>query len=236
MLDQFLGAILLLFGFQLGGSVRGESTPSAVTKNSSPSSHLKPLVRNDMASIEKKFLEKREKARLNWENKHASFAATLALIKDEKKKARVELLQNRLTEINTNQTTMLMGTVKRLDVGVGELYKIAQEYGVESGKDMSGVSSSIETASKAVADAATKVTAQAEKTYVITVTSETNLKTDFEKSREALAKDLKGVRDSVQNARKKVGDALKAVKNATGKSMKIYIQTEEIPVTPSVSP
>jgi len=221
MLEQLLGALLFLFGFQLGGSVRGESTPSAVTASSSS------ILHNDIAGLEAKFLKNQKNALSNWEAKRASFSASLAIIKDEKKKTRMETLQNRLNEINKNQTTLYMGTLKLLNTGVEKIQEASQQHATESGKNTSDVTAKISSANTAIADAITIVTEQAQKTYVMTITAETQLKQDFGKERSKLASDLKKSRDAVGNARKKVGDALKALKNVAGKPIKILLTTEE---------
>jgi hypothetical protein len=220
MFEQLAGALLFLFGFQ-SGNVRGESTPSAHTASSSS------VLRNDITSLGTRFLEKQKKALSNWEAKRASFSASLSVIKDEKKRTRLETVQNRLNEINTRETALFMKKLTYLNWAVVEMEKIASTSSQESGKDMSGVTSKLSSAAGAIADAISIVTVQAEKTYVMTITSEANMKNDFKVQRSKLASDLKKCRDAVQNARKKVGEALKALKDTTGKPIKILIPTEE---------
>jgi len=233
MLEQLLGALLYLFGFQTGGFVRGESTPSAVA-----SSSVKPFIPNNIVSLEAKFLEKQATAVSAWEAKRASFSASLQAIKDEKKKTLLETIQNRLTEINKNQTALLMRKLKRLNIGVEEMQKLAQKYEQDSGKDLSAVTSSLVAANEAIADGISIVTAQAEKTYIVSITSETKAKNDVGKVRIQLASDLKKVRDAVADARKKVGEAFKALRNATGKPVTIFIPIETTgnSQTPTVTP
>jgi hypothetical protein len=240
MLEQLLAALLFLFGFQTGGSIRGESTSSAVSSTSATTTttSAKPFIPNNIVSLQAKFLEKQATAVSSWEAKRASFSASLKTIKDEKKKTLLETIQNRLTEINKNQTELLMRKLKRLNIGVEEMQKLAQAYEKESGKDLSAVTTSLSTANQAIADTISTVTVQAGKTYVISITSETNAKNDVGKVRSQLSSDLKKVRDAVANARKKVGEALKALKNATGKPVTIFIPIETTgnSQTPTVTP
>ena len=221
MLDQFLGALLFLFGFGSGGNVRGDSTPSANIAS------VSSVLKTDIRQAELRFLERQKKAVTQWETKRASFSASLKTIRTEKKKTQLETVQNRLNEINKNQTTRNMATLKKLNQAVGEIEKRAQLLSQESGKDSSDVISKLNTANAAISDAIESVTLQAEKTYVMIISSEANVKKDFGVQRSALASDLKNVRDDVHNARKKVGDTLKALKNMTGTQVKILIEKVE---------
>jgi len=233
MLDQLLGAVLFLFGIQ-SGNVRGDSTPSAIASSSASATssamkneeRFRAIPKNDLKALEMKFLEKKKNALRVWESKHASFSASLKTIKNEKKKVLLEELQNRIMGINAHQTSLFMTVLKRLNYGVEEMQKIAEAYALETGKDLSSVTTSLTNASKAISDAITAVTAQADKTYMVSITSETKLKDDFGKARSLLASDLKKVRDLVHDARKKVGEALKALKSAIGKPVKITVQSD----------
>jgi len=235
MFEQLLGALLFLFGFQTGGSIRGESTPSAIASTSATNAttSVKSLTPNNIVSLQTKFQEKHEQAVAAMEAKRASFSASLKAIKDEKKKAILETIQTRLTQINENQTTLLMNKLKRLNVGVEEMQKLAEKHEQDSGKDLSSVADSLSTANTAIADAIIAITTQAEKTYSISITTETNAKNDVGKARKQLAEDLKKVRDAVQNARKKVGEALKALKSAIGKPVLITVQSTGETTVPS---
>jgi len=232
MLDQLFGALLFLFGFSGNGSVRGESTPSAsATPSATAESNkniksVKLVTPINIATLQAKFEEKHAQAVTAMEAKRASFSASLQIMKDEKKRAIVESIQNQFAKMNEDQTALLMGRLKKLSTGVEEMQKVAEEFEKESGKDLSSVASSLSLANTAITDAIAAVTAQAEKTYSISVTSEANAKNDVGKVRKQIASDLKKVRDSVQNARKKVGDAFKALKTAIGKPVLITVQSE----------
>jgi hypothetical protein len=115
------------------------------------------------------------------------------------------------------------------------MQKVAEKHEQDSGEDLTSVATSLSLANTAIAEAIAAVTAQAEKTYSISVTSETNAKNDVGKVRKQLAADLKKVRDSVQNARKKVGDALKALKSAIGKPVLITVQSTGDELNPTVT-
>jgi len=235
MFEQFLGTLLFLLGFQRGGSVRGESTPSAITSASNTSTAsaakaaalLSAIKVHDIKAVNATFLARLEKSQSLWETKRASFSASLKAIHNEKKVTLMETIQNRLMEINKNQTTLLMNKLTFLSRALEQIKKAAEGFAVESGKDPSSVVAAIETANTAITDAISAVTIQAEKQYIISVSNETTLKTNVEVQKKLLVSDLKKVRDLVMNARKKVGDALKALKTYTGSSETLMISTEE---------
>jgi len=217
MVDHIVGSLLFLLN--LTGSIRGESTPSAVATTSA-------LVRqNDMTALEKKFMAIQLHTLTNMEVKRASFAASLSSVADEKKRLRIETVLGRLNEINTLQTTLFMNILKRLQTGLNEVQTKADAYGKETGKDLSKVYQAIDLANTALADAVTAVTVQAEQVYTLTVTTAGSVRESYGKERSKLASDLKKVRDTVQNARKKVGEALKAYRAASGKTDKIIVPT-----------
>ena len=218
MFDQLFGAIL--FFFNMLGSVRGESTPSASIATSS-------AVATDIPTLKKNFETVQTQALTSWEVKRASFAATLTGIKNEKKQTTLETLQNRLQEINKTQTILLMGKLKRLHWAILRIQTLTASYGTDSGKDVSKIMTMITTAEKAIAEAMAAVTLQAEKTYVMTITTESTAKKAFVEQRKLLADDLKKVRDLVKTARKKVGDALKALNDATGTTATIVVPEED---------
>ena len=119
------------------------------------------------------------------------FKAKLAKIKDEKKQKIVEKLDARFNEVNLKRTTQM---TKHLDKMSEILTKIAG--------DTASASSAIQTARDAV-------TTQAAKTYVITISTEANLKMDVGKVRSQLEMDLRAVHKLVVAARRAVREAIK---------------------------
>lgn len=147
---------------------------------------LRKDVKNMKASNAAEIKEKREIMKKDIEAKREEFKAKIAKIKDEKKKVIVEKLDTRFNEVNAKRTTQM---TKHLD-------KMSEILGRISG-DVSSASAAIQTARDAVS-------AQAAKTYVITISSEANLKTDVGKVRSQLEADLKAVNELVIAARKAV--------------------------------
>lgn len=120
------------------------------------------------------------------EVKRAAFKEKLAEIKDEKKQKIIEKLDTRFNEVNAKRTAQM---TKHLD-------KMSEILGKVTG-DTSSARAAIQTARDAV-------TVQAAKTYVITISTEANLKTDVGKVRSQLEADLRAVNELVIAARKAV--------------------------------
>lgn len=119
------------------------------------------------------------------------FKENLKKIKDEKKQKIVEKLDIRFNEVNLKRTAQM---TKHLDRMTEILSKVTG--------DTASASSAIQTARDAV-------TAQAAKTYVITISTEANLKMDVGKVRSQLEYDLKAVQELVKSARLAVRALLK---------------------------
>lgn len=120
------------------------------------------------------------------------FKAKLAKIRDEKKKAIVEKLDARFAEVNEKRTNQMSGHLYRMS---GILDKV-------TGKDVTAARAAIQVAS-------TAVSAQAAKSYLITITTEANLKMDVGKVRSQLESDLRVVHQLVIEARKAVQAVIK---------------------------
>lgn len=113
-----------------------------------------------------------------------NFKTKLRSIRDEKKKALVEKLDARFAEVNTKRTTQM---AKHLDKMTEILGKTIPE--IQKAREAN--------------------TAQAAKTYIITITTEKNLKMDVGKVRSQLEADLKAVHELVVAARKAVKAVIK---------------------------
>ncbi|MBI5358014.1 hypothetical protein HZB69_00055 [Candidatus Amesbacteria bacterium] len=135
--------------------------------------------------------KRRDVMKKDIEAKRMEFKTKVVKIKDEKKKLIVEKLDARFNEINAKRTAQM---TKHLDKMSEILAKVTG--------DTASASSAIQTARDAV-------TAQAAKTYVITISTEANLKMDVGKVRSQLEADLKSVNELVIAARKAVQSLLK---------------------------
>jgi hypothetical protein len=148
-------------------------------------------IKKDRIKLKDDIKERRDVMKKDIEAKRMEFKTKVAMIKDEKKKLTVEKLDTRFNEVNLKRTAQM---TKHLDKMTEMLTKVTG--------DTASASSAIQTARDAV-------TAQAAKTYVITISTEANLKMDVGKVRSQLEADLKAVRELVNTARQAVRILLK---------------------------
>lgn len=129
--------------------------------------------------------------------KRAEFKEKLAKIKDEKKQKIVEKLDIRFSEVNSKRTTQMTSNLDKMTTILDKLF--------DKGVNVATPSNAIQTALDAV-----KI--QAAKTYVISISTEANLKMDVGKVRSQLEADLKVVNELVVAARKAVAAAILTLK------------------------
>lgn len=139
------------------------------------------------------------------------FRTKLAGIRDEKKKAIVEKMDQRISELNK----------KRTDLMVKHLAKIEEILNkVEArGNDTPAVVTAIATARSSIATAKQQVSDQSGKTYTIEITTEGRLGAAVSAVRTALSKDLQTAHQSVVTARKSVRDVLTALAKVVGEKL-----------------
>lgn len=146
------------------------------------------------------------------------FRARLSAIRDAKKKAIVERVDQRLAQINTNRTGTMTRHLTKIEEILDRIETRADTIAA-SGKDVGAVRTAITTARTAIASAKTTVAAQAAKTYAIDITTEANLGSAMSSVRTAFAKDLQAAHQSVVTARKSVRDVLTALAKVVGEKL-----------------
>jgi len=146
------------------------------------------------------------------------FRTRLSAIRDEKKKAIVERIDQRIAQINANRTGIMTRHLTKIEEILDRIE--ARAFEVEkTGKEISAVKTAIATARTAIATAKTTVTTQAAKTYTIDITTEDKLDSAASAARTAFAKDLQAAHQTVVTARKSVRDVLKALANVVGEKL-----------------
>lgn len=106
-----------------------------------------------------------------------AYKQKLLTIKDERKKMQVEKIDARIANTNKNLTNKMTESLNRLNKIMEKLAKRAQILKSE-GKDIGLYETAAANAQTAITNATTAVSTQAAKTYNITITSETLLKTN----------------------------------------------------------
>lgn len=149
---------------------------------------------------------KREEIKNKAEAARTQLKAKLVKIKDEKKKAIVERVDNRIVELNNNQMDHLSNVLDQLDK---VLLKINDrtDAAAAKGRDVTAVRTAIESAKTGIAAARAAIVAQSGKVYTITITTESKLGTDVGKATKLVHADIVGVREKVKTAREAVHKA-----------------------------
>jgi hypothetical protein len=160
----------------------------------------------------------REAAKKELEVHKNEFRQKLAVIKDTKKQAIVERVSTNCQNINVKRTGKMTEMLAKLSTILTNVSNRAASASA-TGKDTSGVESAVTTAQSAIADAQLSVAGQAGKICTISITTESNLKTDVGKTVSGLEADLKSVYAEVIVARKSVGEAVKALALVLGESL-----------------
>ena len=143
------------------------------------------------------------------------FKAKLAELKDENKKEVVERIDTRLTTLNTNMTDHFNKVLARLTEILNKI-ETRTNTAKTNGKDTSAVEAAIVSARTAISTAQAAVTTQKGKTYVITINTESTLRSDVSTVVQSLRTDLKALKEVVQSARKAVISAAVAFGHAMG--------------------
>ncbi len=146
------------------------------------------------------------------------FRARLSAIRDEKKKAIVERIDQRIAQINANRTSIMLRHLTKIGETLNRI-EARTDTVAASGKDVAAVRTAIATARTAITTAQTTVNAQAAKPYTINITTEANLGSAVSTTRQAFAKDLQAAHQSVVTARKSVRDVLKALAKVVGEKL-----------------
>lgn len=163
----------------------------------------KNLMEQKKAEFKNKVEAARTELKTRIETKKQELKTRLAKIKDERKKQVVEKIDGQLDELNKRR-------VDHFSQVLDQIEKVLDKIGSRTAKakansrDVSTVETAITEAEKVIAASREAVKTQAGKTYTITITTETALRQDVGKARQALHADLVKVQDSVKAAREAV--------------------------------
>jgi len=167
----------------------------------------------------------RDEAQAKIKDRRDDLREKIGRIKDEKKQEAASKIANQMEHINQVWTNHFVNVLDRLDAVLQKI-KSRTEKAVANGTDVSSVNTAIAGAETAIASARTAVAAQAQKTYVVDMTSVTQdtsttagqnslmgeLRKKFKDLRDQLFGDLTALRDgAMKDARTAVHDVLKTL-------------------------
>lgn len=146
------------------------------------------------------------------------FRTKLDSIRDEKKKTKVENLDQRISQINANRTSIMLSHLTKIEEILNRLETRTNDLAT-AGKDVTAVRTAITKARDVIASARAAVTAQAAKTYTFNITTEGNLGQAVSSTRLQFARDLQAAHKTVVAARKEVREVLVALSKIVGEKL-----------------
>lgn len=159
-----------------------------------------------------KVREKVEVVKEKMSTREAALKAKLAAFKDKRKAEIADRVNTSLNQINKKQTVQMLKYLDNMSALLGKLEKRVDS-GSPDVKNADAAKVAIADAKAAIESAKSAVSAQADKDYTLTVTTESRVKADAQKVREALHTDLKTLRQQVIDAKKAVADAIRTAKS-----------------------
>lgn len=185
---------------------RQDSTTAAAAK--------RPLVQQKI-NIRKEQIENRiENLKEKLASKTAALRAKLEAFKDRKKAEIAERVNTNLNKINKKQTEQMLKHLDRMSVILDKLEARVNQ-GRPDIKNPGTTKTAIADARSSIASTSAAVSAQAQKDYTISVTSESRIKTDVKAQRDALHSDLLSVRKMVIASKQAVANAVRVAKSGS---------------------
>jgi DNA repair exonuclease SbcCD ATPase subunit len=154
--------------------------------------------------------ERREVAKTDIAEKRKQLKERLQTIKDARKRSLIEKLDTQLDDINARYVDRYSDQLAKSEEVLQKIISRTDK-AEAAGSVVSDVRSAISAAEAAIASARAQVATQTGKTYVINVTTETELRVAVEAARGALRTDLKVVADLVRAAQAAVRKAATAL-------------------------
>lgn len=179
---------------------------------------LLPILALTLISVSPAFAQPSTTPTIRRGDDRSEFRTKLDSIRDEKKKTKVENLDQRISQINANRTSIMLGHLTKIEEILNRLEARTNDLAT-AGKDVTAIRTSITNARDAIATARTAVTAQAAKTYTFDITTEGNLGQTVSSTRIQFARDLQAAHKAVVTARKAVRDVLTALSKIVGEKL-----------------
>lgn len=177
--------------------------------------------------VEEKINEKKEMFQASRE----AFLNKMKLIKDENKQQILEKLDSMLKQVNTKHTTNMTEALNKLSNILDDMADKAAD-AKTNGADTTAFDETMVKARASIMDAEAKVSTQAAKEYIISISTEDALRSAVGETRKQLETDLQTTRDSVKSAKEAVRDVAKEL-------IKIRHEVKKEPtisISPVISP
>lgn len=209
----FLGIFLLVvFVYPVNAvttdtAVSANATEGAATK----AQRLQDRINTKKENLSNKIAEVKDKQA----SRAAVLKAKLQVFRNQKKAEITEKVSINLNAINKNRTNQMQNHLDRMSVLLDKL-QVRVDQQTADIKDLSLVRSAIASAEAAIATASAAVSAQAQKDYTVSITSEAKVRADVKAQRDKLHSDLLVLRKIIIDAKQSVASAIRVAKSAKG--------------------
>lgn len=194
--------LFVLSLFLLNISVGVKSAVAGTTDSASTTTKQLPLIREKREII----IKNRQETKTILKDKREEFREKLQTIRDEKKRAMVERIDEKISRMNHTHTARFSKTLEKLEMILNRIAEHAQNL-KSKGIDTSKLDSAVASAKTAINSAKVAIEIQAAKTYTMDVASETRLKTTVGSIVSMFRKDLRDVHKAVVDAKQAVQSA-----------------------------
>lgn len=212
MSKRHIPAIVFAGALLLSSPVFAQETSTITqtpTTTSSPSAR-QTIRNNEKTAVRDAFKERLDAAKIKYQTQREALMKKLEGLKDEKKKAIIEKISDKIAAINERRTTIMSSALKQLTTHLDRVQtKITEAKG--NNINTSSAKTALASAKQAITSAETAVTLQAGKTYTINVTTDEKARAAVGATLKLLETDLLATHQKVVNARLAVMNAVRAL-------------------------
>ena len=199
---------------------------SALAKDATPTTSARDETQTRIEDKRAQLEVRRENIQSKLEMRRAEIASKAAQLrqrlqqfKDQTKALLVDRINTVLDQINQRQTQQMKKHLEKMSAILDRVEERVNE-ATTSGQNTASASAAINDANEAIASASAAVDEQMAMDYTIAVSTESAVRVDAKKARDALHQDLRDVRSLVIAAKQAVANAIK-VTATTLKGLKI---------------
>lgn len=189
-------------------------TSSALAIDSTTSANRREKVQERIETKKENVENRISMVKEKMASREAAMKAKLATFKNKEKAQTAERVSTNLNTINKNQTTQMQNHLIKMSELLTKLENRVNQAKPDI-KDPSAAKTAIANARANIASTSAAVTAQSEKDYTITITTESKIKADAQKARDSLKTDLMTVRKLVIDAKQSVSNAIRIARGNT---------------------
>lgn len=204
-LPLFAGTVLPVFAQTptfTPGTIEGPMKTNGVRQE------LHQQLQQDRADFKTQQTEIKQQTKDQLQQARAEFQQKLSQIKDQRKQQITSQIDQKIQQVNQLRTTQMQQALTELSSIVD---KLASKEATLQGGDTASVSALIASARSSIATAQQAVASQAAKSYVIQIASESALKSNVGTTLRSFTSDMKQTFKTVQEARKSVVEAARAL-------------------------